>query len=279
MPDDLFIRTASIRVDTIGLVDGNASSGLRVVFSINKSLKIEPNKTRVDVFNLSPDHRRQLEELETVPVEVKAGYQGDDSSSILFQGNLRRLFSRREGADIITTIEAGDGEKTHQTARVNQSFPAGTKVSDILRALVKTLDGIGPGNALDEQAISFLAGGNTIAEAITINGNAARELYRMVKAFGFEVSYQGEALQILKRGRVLQESAVKLDSNQLVGSPSVDNKGILKCSALIQPGLNPGRKLVLDGEFLKGNYRIEKTDYSGDTHGDSWEASIEASKL
>jgi hypothetical protein len=52
----------------------------------------------------------------------------------------------------------------------------------------------------------------------------------------------------------------------------------MKCRSLIIPGLRCGRILVLDSLQVKGNYRIEKVTYEGESGGDSWYCDIEGTR-
>src|SRR5690606_17359770 len=120
-------------------------------FTVERSLKPQPNAAEVRVWNLSPTNRQTLEQLDGVPVKLEAGY--GDTLSTLYLGELRRARTHREGVDLVTVISSGDGEDKLRKARVNVSLAKNSTTQDVLRKLVQAL-GVAPGNSA--QAIQRL---------------------------------------------------------------------------------------------------------------------------
>lgn len=271
----LFKRAARIVIDVIELVVDPADPGssLDVAFSIERSLQPEPNTAEIQVWNLNPDHRSQLEELDRVAVTVEAGYE--EQTALLFSGTVRTVFTTREGPDLITTLQSGDGEKEYQQSRVNLSIAAGTPNNSVLQQVTKAL-GVNEGNlssAVLPTAPLFPQGG-------VLSGSASQIMTRITQSLGFEWSIQEGALQLLLANAPLAATATLLKSDTgLVGSPSVDSEGILTAQSLLIPEIFPGRLIVLESERLSGNYRVEKCNYSGDTAGSDWYIDLEAKKL
>jgi hypothetical protein len=271
----LFGRAARI---VVGAGIGNVRAGIRVdshrcIFDVEKTLKDEPNQGSLQIYNLSSEQRSQIEELRPqkgektgVPVLIEAGYVTSEPSQI-FLGDMRTCFSVKEGPDWITTLEAGDGEKAQATARINVSFGPKVKSDIVLRAIVKAL-GVKPGNI--NQAIQMLnrKGFTSFGKGVVLSGSATMHMHNFCKSADLEWSIQDGAIQILDRGKTLGERAVRLSSTTgLIESPSVDHKGILSAKFLLQPDIRPGTLLVLDSLAVKGNYRISKCNYKGDTMG------------
>jgi hypothetical protein len=267
----LFARVFEIVVDTLKITE------LKAVFNVSKSTKPEPNTASLSIYNLNEDHRKQIEAKPTVPVSITAGYK--DKSSLIFLGNLREVVSSREGADIITSISSGDGEKKKRTGKISKSYPKKTPIKTVIKDLAKAV-GLGEGNL--EKAIATAKLKSTsdllLPGGYVVKGNAARELTWLLYSSGLEWSIQNGALQILTKKASLQTTAIKLTPNTgLLGSPSQDSKGILKAECLLIPYLDPGRLVVVESEFVNGQFRIENVNYSGDTFGE-WKAAIEAKK-
>lgn len=264
--------------DTAGLSVGKH----RCVFKVEKTLKPEPNTCEVSIYNLSKEQRAQIEELRPkkgvktgVPVLIEAGYEETGTSQI-FLGDLRTVYSHRDRADWVTTLESGDGEKASGTARISVSLGPKTLPATALRAIVKAL-GVGKGNA--EKAIQTLQrqGKVLFPHGVTLSGSAAFHMTNFCKSADLDWSIQDGALQILDRGKALKGTAIRLSSaSGLVESPSIDQKGVLTCKMLMTPDVRPGTLLVLDSLTVKGNYKISKATYSGDTHGDDWTVECEA---
>lgn len=262
-------RVAEVVADTLRL------DGMRVAFEVERSLRPTPNKASIKIWNLSRDHRGQLEQMKRVPVSVRAGYRTTGMTQI-FLGELSRVVSEPSGADIVTTIGGGDGAKQITTSRVSRTFAPGTRTADVLRHVAESV-GAGMGNALTEIAQgNFGALGEVFAQGTTIHGNAAAELGRLCDSAGLEYSIQDGRLQMMRRGRALAATAVRLSPlTGLLGSPSVDAKGVLSAECMMIPDVFPGRRVLIESRFVRGVYRVEKAAYSGDLRGNDWKIKIE----
>lgn len=262
---------------TYNLVLGTKDvTGLHIRFRVEKTLKSEPNTCSIDVINLAPETREALEKAKKIPVRLEAGY--NDENEQIYLGEVRTATSVTEGPDIITHVEAGDGEKQIQSARI--SIPVGPKTPpDVaLRAIARTL-GVGLGNV--EAVASKLArsGKAVFPMGRVITGNAARELTDFANSAGLEWSIQDGKLQFLDKGKALEGKAFELSSDSgLIGSPSVDSKGVVNAQTLFIAGLRPGVKVAFKSRSVHGGYRIQKCTYTGDFAGKDWYVEIEAKK-
>ena len=274
----LFRKAWKVQIDTI------QTDAHDLIFSIEKTLKRQPNTCTVSVYNLSDAQRKQIENLSIakkkgrgkIRVQIEAGHAGN--TSLLFRGDLRTARTERAGPDLVTTIEGDDGGRDILLARVSRSFPPGTSVLTVVRALAIAL-GIGEGN-LATLAYST-RGGSTFARGTVLTGKADEELTRILHSCGLTWSVQNGALQVLRAGAALATAAVVLRAREgqsytgLVGTPSVDPDGTVNATALIQPGLDPGGRAQIDCPTLTGLYQIRNVTYEGDTASDSWYANLE----
>lgn len=293
---ELFGRRWAVTVNTTRITE------LDLSFKIEKSLKDEPNKCELKIWNLTEDLRAQIEELNPktdevsslakkknkvavrkqatkgIPCQIEAGYGDNDKDlSLLWLGDIRSAKSERTGPDWITTLESGDGEKAWQNARVNVSFGPMTPVDTALQAIVKSL-GLGEGNIKKAGDVLRLSG-KTFTQGTVISGPTARELTAFCKSADLEWSIQDGAVQILDRGKALDATAIKVSAETgMLDSPSVDVDGILTVKMLMIPDVRPGRLLVIDSKRIKGNYKIEKITWTGDTYGTPWEIEMEAAR-
>lgn len=253
---------------------------LRVIFRVTRNLKTEPNEGEIKIYNLAPDSRAVLEQPKKVPVLLEVGYHADVHS--IFNGYMRNAITERDGSAIITTLTTGDGDQAIGGGRAFVNVPAKVTPAQLLELASKGIQsaGVGVGNlqAAQSQATATFGG-----PARTLHGSAERVFTDVCTMNGMNWSIQDGNLQVLKIGASVKQEAgaVKLSSNPntgLVGSPSVDTKGILKAKALIQPGLAPGLPVIIDAQFVKGAYRIEEVEYTGDTWDTQWYAEITARK-
>ena len=114
-------------------------------FTVERSRSSSSNVTHMRLYNLSRDHREALQknrwnEQFNRRFELYVGY--DSLGKVLPRvgfGNLNRVFSVREGSDVITTVESYDGGWASQQARSNLNIPSGTRVATIVDLLVDDL--------------------------------------------------------------------------------------------------------------------------------------------
>jgi hypothetical protein len=265
----LFKRVCILSVDTVQV------QSLRMSFNIVKSTGRHPNTSQISVWNLAKDSRAAMA-LKGAKVILEAGYEGQ--SMQVFNGDARTIDHHLEGPDWVTKIQCGDGEKAYQLARVSKSFKGGTSVGQVLRHFIDAL-GINPGNSLKE-----IAGiKEQFVHGYTAHGQAATEMDRLLKSYGYEWSIQDGRLQVIPKGKTTADSVVSLSPDTgLVGSPELGNKdkqkkhAVLKAKALLQPSLSPGRRFELQSREHHGLFRVEQVTHKGDTHGGEWYSEIEA---
>ena len=266
-------RTIDLQVDTIK-IKGVSAPGLRVAFKACKTLKPEPNTCEVSIWNLNSDHRAALTKVKHPVVQLSAGYKNDTTQ--VFYGQAVHVLHERKGPDIITTVSTSDGGPKMQKARVKQSFGPGAKAGDVLRAIVKTLE-VKAGN-LDATVRKLNSGkaASIYIEGVTLSGHAPYELTALCKSAGLEWSIQDGVLQILDVGKTAATFATVLDEDLLLSTPSLSDKNVVESMTFLQKDFLPGRQVQIKSEFVKGAFRLEKCEYSGDTHADDWFVKFEA---
>lgn len=266
----LFKRTATLTVGTLQF------TGLDIRFAVSKSLDREPNTAEIGIFNLSQSSRQSVEETEDQQVELLAGYEIEDGASVIFSGDLRKASSTRDGPDIITQIEAGDGERSYRRSRINRSFGADTSLRSVVEGVGESM-GLGTGN-LSELAgdADFEGLGRTFSEGVVVSGSSREELSGLLDSAGIEWSVQDGNLQLLSRGAALAATAIRLSPQTgLIGSPSIDSEGLMRARALLIPDVAPGRKVEIVSDFVSGFYRVTKATYTGDTASTEWYVDVE----
>jgi hypothetical protein len=259
-------------------------NGLDIQFNVKKTLKAEPNTANIKVWNLSEQTRATVEasrpglkDAKPIPILLTAGYVGDVGQ--IYLGEVRSAFTTVEGPDRVTELTTGDGESAGRQ-RILQSIGPKTPVDVALRAIVRTL-GIGEGNI--GKAITSLKSrgfGNLYEKGAVLAGNSARLLTDFCKGSSLEWSIQDGRLQILDIGKALETKAFEVSAQTgMVGSPTIDSKGIASATVFLTSQLRPGVKVSFKAVGLKGFYRVTQVDYEGDTAGNDWYCKIKAEVL
>jgi hypothetical protein len=269
----LFDRDYTVTVSLPGGLLAIAITGLHCIFSVKKNLKSQANTVDLKIYNLSDANSSAIQSLPQAVVQIDAGYVGQKST--LFLGDVRTHTVVRENEDLVTHMGAGDGEKAMQHARISQPFHKGSTIQQVLTALATAL-GVDPGN-VPQAAAQLAPFGSMFTMGTVLHGSAARELTRVLSSVGYDWSIQNGKLQVLSIKQALIGQAILLTPfSGLLDSPSIDKDGMLNCKALMQPDIFPGRLLVLTSESLQGQFRVEETTHTGDTHESDWSVDIKA---
>ncbi len=266
-----------------GLTAIERGSGLNVsnldcVFKVKKNLKPEANTCDLKIFNLSETSRHMLETPKKLVLRLEAGYVGQVGQ--LYLGEVRSATSAREGPSIVTHIETGDSEKELQTAHISLSIGPKVPITVALTAIAREFK-VGIGNVGVAAAKLAARGVAPFGPGSAIFGSAVDAMNDICRSADLEWSIQDGVLQLLDRGKALEGLAVLLSaSTGLIGSPTIDHKGIVTAKALLQPDLRPGHKVAFDSLSFKVSqgYRIQECEYSGDTSATEWYATMKCSK-
>lgn len=270
--------------------DGKPPTGLRVVFDIDKNSVGTSNKAHIEVYNFSPESRKNYRV--GYQVAIKAGYQGAYSN--IYIGEIPPgpggCISKRQGSDIVTIFECGSAEQQLVYGHLDKSYPPGTKIAVILQDLCDALAAtLGVVIGLQQQVFS---------NGYVVSGSISKSINTLLKDQGLEWSVNDNVLQIIPVGAHNQEAAVVLSSgflpNQvnlstisneqlqfqgqntgLIGVPS-QGDGFITFIALLNPALQVGRPVLVVSENINGYFKIRRAHFEGDSHGDKWQVTCEA---
>lgn len=271
--------TVEVTTNSTEIIGGDG--GMRIGFDINKTLKKEPNTAEIRVYNLAATTRAGLQK-KGVAALLEAGYQETGLSRIA-SGNVRTVDHVREGADWITIIKLGDGERAWQYGRVNESFSAGTRVADVIKKLAQQM-GLG-GDDIDKQLDAAKRSTKrripeTLDHGWAASGSAGRAMDHIMKAAHLSWSVQDGQLQILVEGQALDNVVFRINPRSgLIGSPEMGTPprkggpGLIKFVSLLIP-VKPGGKVELTSDRYDGEVRLVGVNLVGDTHGTEWYAKM-----
>lgn len=256
--------------------------GLKISFDVGKSSKSSPNRGSIKIFNLS-EKTRALVESKSTRVSLKIGYLGlnpqgifnsgflsSKTTSLVFVGNIAKFSHSKDGPEIITDIELGDGLNRYKNAPIEKSYGEGARLNIAINDLITAL-GLKKGSILSIPQ-------KTYGNGLVLSGLAKTQLDKLCDANDLEWSIQDESVQIVPRYTSTNESVILLNSKTgLVGSPQKTKDGIL-FKSLIQPALRPGRKVKIESMFLNATYTLRTVQHSGDSHEGPFHSTCEAKK-
>jgi len=264
--DILYLRTVLLQI-----IPATGSSklikNLRIKFDIDKHNESNPNRSKIEIYNLA-EATRSLFEDNTTRIVLQAGYP--NTVATIFQGNITKARHKYDKVDIITTVELGDGDNSYRTSRLDKGYPPGISISQILDDIADSMS-MPVSSKIGVPSFKY-------ANALTLSGNSRDHLDTLTEKFLLEWTIQDEALQILPRNQGTDDGIVLLSkSSGLINSPEKTDEGI-EFESLLYPSMRPGRRVQIDSKFIQGIYKIQKVRHVGDSLSGRFRTKCEASR-
>lgn len=244
------------------------------MFRVEKTSLKDPNKASIKIYNLAKQTRGQLK-TKNVPVVLEAGYAS--GTAVIFSGDARTIDHMREGADWVTHIQCGDGERQFQHAQFSKSYSPGTSALQVISDAVGAL-GVNPGNVASVLPAKLQA----FTRGYVANGRASVELDKVMKAVGVAWSIQDGAFTAVPSSNVLPGAAFLLTPKTgLVGSPDHCTptqkafSSLVKAKSLLQGLIKIASAVRVEAEGVQGNFSVYKLVHIGDTFGGDWYTEME----
>lgn len=296
----LFNRTASLTIGTEK--KAIEITGLRFTFSIEKGATESPNKCTCNIYNLKPESRALVENVNNVLI-LKAGYVDDAGLVTIFTGTVSRALTKREGADWVTELEMMDSGLEYRDTKASLSFAPGVKARQVLNSIAASFN-------LPIKPLPTEIAEKSYPDGFAFVGRSRDAMNKACQFLGLEWSLQNREVQILLKGKPLSQQAFLLSPDTgLIGSPESESKTLTekaagkkgitekqkgvkvtygedtpggtktrklevqgyKVTSLLQPTINPGTYVKIESKSIKGEFfRVENVVHEGDTHGQPW---------
>jgi hypothetical protein len=241
---------------------------IKIEFSISKSVSSTANTAEIKLYNLAESTRNGMgKEFDAVTLE--AGYlpPGEGGNvGIIFKGAVRDVEHKREGPNIITTISCGDGDKALRRATISKSYPAGTKVTDVIEDISAEFEA--KGLSRGEFKYPDDLKGKTFKRPYAACGSCVREMDVIGRGNNFYWSSQNETIEIIPGDGFVGSVALISPETGMIGTPAITDNGV-KVAAMLNPEIRPNRRVQIKSQTLEmnatdGMYRVSDVTYSGD---------------
>lgn len=239
----------------------------RIRFSVEKTIKREPNSATLEIYGLNRQSIAQYLALDRdLRVRLFAGHR-TNAPSLLFDGFPVKedgLVFDSTGPERILKIKAKDGLRRYEKARVNLTLGQASTIEDVLAEVAGSL-GL-PVGAIDAPSNAQLTQGTTLT------GQASDILDQIALSSNAEWSIQDGKFQFIqKRGRLRNGEGI-LFSHELgnyVNSPRRRDKGV-EVTAILQGAIVPGAlfRVRSKDKLLDGDYKAREVKYTGDNFYD-----------
>ena len=261
----LFGRQVVLQIGVAGTV-GKSITGLRMRFKVDYSRTSDPHTATITVYNLSLASYAMLQQRLAI-VRVLAGYTVPLQ---VFVGNPIKdgLSRERQGPDWVTTIQAQDGGRALGETRVEISFTTSTTMYQVYSVLLAAM-GI-PQGSVSADVISQLSAVQ-LTQGFVYSGPAQPLLHRIALSIGADGFVSDGALQIVPRDGALLDPApiFSTTTRNLIGNPIRRADGKVEITALLDAGMRPGRRFIVQSREINGTFTAEDVTQEGDSGG--WE--------
>jgi len=271
-------------------------NNLQIKFKVEKSSsnKDKKNTAYVEIYNLSEDRRKRLEE-DYVQVSLSVGYV-DTEILPLFQGQVTNIttskldsfLTRRQGTDLVTKLQL-DELYTEMNSKVLSAFvPAGSTVGSVVRRVIKDMPEV------TRQEMGGSGVNTLLPNGYPVSGTPRQVLDRLSNDYDIEWQIDGGVLYVsdsdgtfsnnnefvlsigqqsglIDRPEYVNEEAKRL-RRQAQGrkTKKEPKKNAIKFKMLLNASVVAGSVIYLDFEDLTGYYKVDEVIHEGEYRGNNW---------
>lgn len=259
--------------------EGFKISGLKIVFSIEKTDSADPNKSKIQIYNLSQDTHAKVA-VAGNHITLRAGYE-DETVAAIFFGDVLKGARRKDGTEFITELEVFDGRTAVMSGQVSVSYAMGTEARTIVQAFV---DAIG----LSYKGMENVPADEAYPHGYSFIGMAADGLKDVLNRYDLTFTIQNEMLFIIRPGEAADKTGLKLTAETgLLTTPEpisdktsdddteTDASNRWKFSTMLFPELVPGAACRVESSTLNSEVVISKAVFNGDNWGGDYQVDIE----
>jgi hypothetical protein len=247
-----------------------SNNKFRIAFDVKFDSSKNKNPAVIKIYNLSEVNRRFFND-DGLTIQLFAGYE--NAMNEIYKGDVMFVSNKREGANIVTEFNCGDGIQAIKDIKIKTSFNPGTKIKTIIDSLLPKIKKAG----LDfkKDLSNIFSGKSEFGEVIS--GTFNKLFSDLCKRQDLQFTVTNNMVEITKKNKPINQNAVVLSPRTgLIGIPE-QRKDDISIRTLIQPSnLFPNRLIQLDSSSISGFYIIKSCNYMGDTHGNNWIVNIDA---
>lgn len=304
MGNKQFNRIYSLIVGT--KEDAIEINNLHIKFDVVKtsSNKDKKNSAQVEIYNLSADRRKALEQ-PYVQVKLQVGYASTGLVT-LFTGQVINIstsgitpyLTARRGADLVTRLDIDEFYTELNAKSVGRIVPEGRKVKDVIEEVVKSMEGV---------VRTRMNGNNintTLPDGYPASGSPRQVLDALSKEYEIDWQIDDAVLYISDRdGSYIRDRSGVPEIGQLsglIGRPEFVNedarrfrrevegktpkhseprKNSLKLKILLNPTIIAGSIIKLNFEELTGYYKVSEVRHRGGYFENDWVSELTITEM
>lgn len=269
--------------------------GLRVAFSVRRTMKSDPDVASVRIWGLAPERALAMQtlhnELGSSTLAIDAGYEG--AITRVFSGDVKRQPTvARDGSDFVLAAEADDAGEAINEVTLSGVTGYGLSAQNMIDAAIETMNAYYavrvppvPPIVQHPSVAAVIAASNPLATAATFSlvhvGKASDLLNEAARILGCRWWIRDSQFFLGARKLPTDGQAVYLPRTHWLSEPTEDGD-LVRLTTLFDTMLVPGRQVALVGRkipFILEYFRAESCDYSGDTEGGPWSIACELRRI
>lgn len=262
------------------------ASKLRIEFNVKKDFETSANEAEIKMYNLRQDKYLITEDESNTKYKVYLYVGYGDTYSKLFGGEIEESNYTKEGPNWIFTIKAKDGQVIADETILNKSYTGGMSLKDAMLDMIKEV-----GIKVKDSTKTFFT--DKIATWIKINvtpdlkidsglsitGRLTDQFNKFMDEIGAKLSIQDEQIEVIWKDSNNKNDIVLLNPNSgLIGSPIRKKDNYIEFRSLLIPAITPGGLVKIESRQINDYFRVDKINYVGDTHSQSWNCRCEGVK-
>ena len=246
----------------------------KIAFDITRALGDTPDTAKVEIYNVLESDWGSIDfKKDKAKLILKCGYESIEPG-IIFRGQITKYDKSKDRVDIVYTFDCGDGQDALTKTNVSKVYNRGTNIGTIVEEMVTEIKnaGVELSGDINKKIASIKNENKKVDSGMSISGLASSTLKTILKPFDKTFVVQNDLFKIIEIGKETSSvtSTTLTPSTGLIGSPTRTKDG-LEFIALIQPGkFNPGQFIEIQSRNYNGKYKIIKSQFVGDTHGQDW---------
>lgn len=276
-------------------------NNLQMKFKVTKTSnnKDKKNIAQVEIFNLSSDRRKKLED-DYIQVVLKVGYP-DTGLIQLFSGQVTNIstsklgsfLTKRQNTDLVTKLDIDELYQEINNTTLSKIVPAGKTVGDVVRAIVKDIPEV------TRQEMNGLTIQRQVIDGYPLSGTPRQNLDKLSRDYDLEwqidsgvlyisdsggtfsdnknsVFSVGQMSGLIERPEYINEEAKRLRRQVKGKTPKYKNpkKNSMRFKILLNPAIIAGSIIHLDFEDLTGYYKVDEVIHEGDFRGNPWYSTL-----
>jgi len=237
----------------VKLTIGDPTSGnglviedLRIDFDVTKITSKSPDVATISVYNLSPEHRRVIEQRYT---NVILEYGTRDELSVIYAGEVfNQTITKQGGVDLVLNLFCGSGSDAHARATANLTVGAGQNMRDVLMQVGADLQNFGVEFGLIDAELAELEG--TGSRPATFSGLVGEQIDKLLRDSGFTWNTENNRLNVIKAVTDTRADVILHPDTGLIGTVRRTQEGF-DFDCLLNPAIRPGVTVGVFSRFIE----------------------------